>query len=452
MSSGALKLLTVMIPLSFLIAIVGLRDWLFGGQLNLSLEVIAVMIVVLISAGFSAVIFRLAQKREAEIGQRSEQLTALHQAALTLTTELELSVVLQKVAELARGLIGAKYGALGMLGETGDYLEQFITSGITPEERARVGKPPSGRGLLGVMIREGKPIRVSNIADDPRAVGLPPNHPPIYSLLGVPVHSKGKVIGDLYLANKLPRNSRDGREYCEFTERDQEVLEMFATQASIAIENAQLYRQTQQLAIFQERERFGMDLHDGVIQSLYAIGLMLDDTRHNLPYRAVEEKERIAQALQGLNEVIRDIRNYILNLRPERFQGNDLRCGLIELERDLRANSFLSTHLELDGLQSEVLNPEHTVEVLHIAQEALTNVRKHARACNVFIKVAQQDHILVLSISDDGIGMRGEQMRVGGQGLINMQLRAEGLGGDLDISPRPDGGTCVTLRFPLHHQ
>jgi signal transduction histidine kinase len=191
-----------------------------------------------------------------------------------------------------------------------------------------------------------------------------------------------------------------------------------------------------------------MDLHDGIIQSIYAIGLMLEDGEHSIRTKPEAAESRIEGAIHGLNDVIRDIRNYILNLRPERFQGRDLKRGLEELARDLRANTFLSVSVHADGVDTPTLAPEQTVEILHIAQEALTNVRKHGRATNVDVSLRVDDGALQLEIADNGIGFDPRRAHAG-QGLANMRERARALGGDVEIEPRAAGGTRVEVRIPL---
>ncbi len=448
MSTRWLKWLTIILPVAFWVLILDLQDALRHTLTHTQVELLTATVMLIGAAAFSTWVFRVVERREAEIQHRTEQLEALHQAALALTTELELSAVLQKVVDLARDLLGARYGALGVLDESGTQIAQFVTSGLSPEEVARIGPPPEGRGLLGVIIQSGTPLRVDAIAEHPLAYGFPEGHPPMHTLLGVPIAYKGRVVGNLYLADKvLPYD--DTATPQPFTEQDQRLLEMFATQAAIAIDNAQLYRKTQQLAILQERERFGMDLHDGVIQSIYAVGLQLEATQHQLQRAPQQAHETIAQAIHDLNDVIRDIRNYILDLRPERFQGRDLHRGLRELVRDLRANSFLEVSLDLDGVPSEVLTPEQTVEVLHIVQEALTNVRKHARARYVTVRIWMEDGVFYLDVTDDGIGIQQARVRPGGHGLLNMQQRARSLGGQLHIARGKQGGTSVRLRVPL---
>jgi signal transduction histidine kinase len=450
MSTRFLKWLAVVVPVAFWMALLFLRTYFFHEVRTLEADITSVFVIALAASVFSVWIFGIVESREAEIGRRTDQLAALHAAGLALTTELDLAVVLQKVVDLSRELVRAKYGALGVLDEKGAKIQQFITSGITPEQRARLGAPPQGHGLLGLLITEGTPIRIPEIADHPRSVGFPNNHPEMHSLLGVPIKSKGRVIGDLYMTDKLTDSEGDDDGHGTFSRDDQNLLEMFATQAAIAIENATLYRQTQQLAILQERERFGMDLHDGIIQSIYAIGLMLEDGQLRLANEPEEGNERITHAIHDLNDVIRDIRNYILDLRPQRFQGRDLARGLDELARDLRANTFLSVHLNTDAVDASSLSAEQTVEILHIVQETLTNVRKHARANNVDISLSRHDDHLQLTIEDDGVGLDPDRVQnSNGHGLRNMRERAHALGAEFNAEPGVKGGSRVTLSLPV---
>jgi signal transduction histidine kinase len=395
---------------------------------------------------FTFWVFSLIERQEAEVRHQSEQLATLHQAALALTQELDLGTVLQHVVDQARTLARAKYGALGVLDEKSEFIDQFITSGIALEQRAQLGSLPRGHGLLGVLINAGESIRVPNIATDPRSVGFPAHHPPMRSLLGVPIKFKGEILGDLYLTDKITPTG----EVTTFSEQDQNLLEMFASQAAIAIKNAQLYRQSQQLALLQERERFGMDLHDGVIQSIYAVGLMLDDAQYRAESGLPEVKAMIGQSIEGLNDVIRDIRNYILDLRPQRFQGRHLPEGLEELAREVRAHSFLTLNIQVQSENWTRLPPDLTVEILHIAREALTNIRKHAHASSVDVALTRQPEALALVIADNGIGFNSaEAMNNEGNGLHNMQERAQALGGKVTITPRESGGTCLELLIPL---
>ena len=227
-------------------------------------------------------------------------------------------------------------------------------------------------------------------------------------------------------------------------------MELFATQSAIAIENARLYRQVQQLAVLEERQRFGMDLHDGVIQSIYAVGLMLESIEHQVDTRPEIAKQGIEDAITSLNTAIRDIRNYILDLRPQHFQGRNIVQGVEELARALRANTFMDVYVEITDVDSDAIGPEQTVEVLHIAQEALQNVQKHAQASEVSIALRTLNGSLMLDIIDNGVSITPPDLqRSVGNGLVNMQERAASLDGEIVIGPKLEGGTEVRLTIPL---
>ena len=376
------------------------------------------------------------------------QLEALHEAGLALTTELDLRSLLQKIVDISCELVNAKYGALGVLEADGNGIEQFITAGLTQEEYEQIGPLPRGLGLLGHIIRQGESVIVPSIQKHEDSVGFPEYHPPMHSLLGVPIISKGQLFGDIYLTDKM--NEADER--TEFTMQDQQILEMFATQAAIAIENAKLYRQTEQLAILQERERFSMDLHDGLIQSIYATGLSLESTQQLVVDEVPEAGTLIQGAIEGLNDSIRDVRNYILGLRPQRFQGRDLLDGLEEMKRDLRANSFLEINTAPIVDDFSELHPEHTLELLHIVQEVLSNVRKHARANRVDFKLEQVGDELTISIEDNGVGFSAHEYTLdekgNGHGLHNIQERVKAMQGEVRIDSKPGEGTRINICIP----
>lgn len=380
--------------------------------------------------------------------ERSEQLKALRHAAMVLTSQLNLSAVLQTVVDESRKLVGAKYAALGVLNDTGDAIEYFITSGISAEQRAHIGALPRGKGLLGAIITEGKPLRVDNIGEDPRSVGFHKQHPVMHSMLGVPIIARGRAYGNLYLTDKIDSN---GNAAGSFTAIDEETIELFAMEAAIAIENARLHRHSEQLAIAQERERFSMDLHDGIIQSIYAVGLTLDDARYNLDHDRVLVRQRLDRAIAELDEVIRDIRSYILKLSPSRLKDRTLQSGLEEMTRDVRAYSFIDVRLDLDAEASDAATPEQTSELLHVAKEALANIRKHAQAKEIRLSLHRAEDMLVLKIADDGIGFASDRAPSLGYGLINMQKRIARLNGTVEIESALGAGTKLTAHVPVRN-
>ena len=303
----------------------------------------------------------------------------LIEAGMALASELSLDAVLQRIVELAVDLTGARYGALGVLTPDGRSIEDFITVGITPEERAALGNPPTGHGLLGALTREARPIRIPDIAADPRSVGFPPNHPPMTSLLGARIIGRGTVFGNIYLTDK------QGAEM--FDEEDERVLVVLATQAAIAVENARLYdeterrgRELQRLQVLEERERIAKELHDGVIQSLFAVGMSLQGLASSSS--DAEIARRLEAAVEDVDQAIRDLRNYIFGLRPGILADRQLDQALKELTTEFGARSGVVTVVDVDGEAASAL-ASRAGEVVQLAREALSNVSRHARGDHV---------------------------------------------------------------------
>jgi signal transduction histidine kinase len=375
------------------------------------------------------------------IEQLRAQLGAFNEATLTITAELAIDRVLQRIVHLARELANARYAALGIPDGRGG-LEQFLISGLDEEQVAQMGRPPQGRGLLGVLMRSTKPLRLKRIEDDPRSVGFCQQHPVMTSFLGVPIISKGVLLGTLYLTDKLGAD--------EFSDDDEQLVVMLASHAASAIENARLYHQVQRLAVLEERDRIGMDLHDGIIQSIYAVGLMLEYSNLLLEEDPAAAKAKLGQAISSLNEVIRDIRNYILDLRPQRFQGKDLPGALFEMIRAFRANTLIQADLRVDSEGDLGLTQSQAAGLFHIAQEALANVAKHSGARLVSVVLSRDDTQVSLEIVDNGRGFDRAQVRTyAGHGLQNMEARARLLGGKLSVHGEAGLGTTVTLTVPI---
>jgi len=369
----------------------------------------------------------------------AQALDALNRAALAIAGELDSEKVLQQIVDTALDLVGARYAALGVPGQNGR-LQRFIYSGLTREEASRIAHPPSGKGLLGTIVNERNSLRVKSISDDPRSDGFPAGHPPMTSFLGVPIFGAGEPLGNLYLTDKL------GAE--EFSEADQILVEMLAAHAAIAIQNAQLYEQVERLAVLEERTRIGMDLHDGVIQSVYAVGLTLESMRLALPDSADEPALLLDSAIEGLNDAIRDIRNFILDLRPRRFSG-DLPQGLARLVREFQANTMVPVSMTVSQ-QLDFLPTSLARAIFLTTQESMANVARHARAKNVTLTLMRSDSMVTLVIHDDGIGFDPyDYSHQVGHGLANMQARSEGLGGTFRIRSTPGQGTTITMRVPL---
>ncbi len=549
------------------------------------------------------------------------QLLSLRDSVLSISAELSLPEVLQRIVNTAAMLVDAQYAALGVPDETGRVLVEFVTAGLSPEEQARISHLPQGLGLLGVILREGRSLRVREMAADSRSAGFPPGHPPMGSFLGVPILYKRQRLGNLYLTNKKSAN--------EFSEADQTLIELLATHAAsaiqnarlyhfaversreleernrdlaalnavavatshhldlnwvmsealeqvlsvsgaeageiflrnestdemvlalhqgafpesfqtiatfrlgegfpgqvaltglpvvstdlandgrylrpqvvaagfkayasiplfsrskvvgsidlvaralntfddssltllvgighqigVAVENARLYEQVAQLAVLEERQRIGMDLHDGVIQSIYAVGLQLEYIRGLIDDDELSKaRERLGAAVDGLNNTIRDIRSYILDMRPMQFQGEDLNDGLRRLATEFRANTLVTIEVDLSPEANDDLNSEARIALFQITQEALANVAKHAHASRVLVHLKADPERVTLEIHDNGQGLppRGAPRRVG-HGLSNMNRRAQAIGAEFEIISAPGKGTTILVQVPTRRR
>ncbi len=455
LSLPTLRRLAFVLPLAFLIAVDYVRHALWPATLHTFPGFLALAGVVGVGIfAFSQFVFGTIERMQGEIArqnrelarlvgearQRSDQLRALNEAGIALAAEHSYAAVLQKVVDLSRALAGARYGALGVLDDEGR-IERFFTSGLDPAVRAKMGQPPQGHGVVGVVIETGAPLRLPDVGKHPRSVGFPPGHPPMRSFLGVPIVSKGRVIGSLYLTEKLGA--------AEFTQEDESGVVMLAAQAAVAIEKARLYEQVQALAVLEERERIAQDLHDGIIQSIYAIGLSLERCALVDDCDPAACRGRLDRAIHDLNGVIKDVRNYIMGLEPGEVQEHGLRDGLRELARELRASSPVQVDVVVEGEVESVVTEVQVGHLFQIAREALANVLKHAAATRASLALVKQGDELVLSIEDDGVGF--DPARSAGperRGLRNMAERARDLGGELCVTSAPGEGTTLTVRLP----
>ena len=540
-----------------------------------------------------------------------KDLKALSEASVTLTSELSLAAVLQKVVDVAKEQVQASYAALSVLGADGE-IDQFLTAGVTAEERAAIGPLPRGRGLLGVLLHKGESLRMEDMSTDSRSAGFPPNHPPMKSLLGMPLIYAGRIIGNLYLTDKFgapafterdeeivrllagqaavairnaelyeaekqraeewkalfdlgqqvtlsPRiqdvlesvvkrarvladadvatlmllspdgtqltlAAQDGmrekhmrtldleseaalqslalkagrpvvvddaetderlhgraavlleaegivsmivvplagkrgplgtmmvadRKQTGFTERQAELLEAFATWTSVAIESSRLYDQMESVARLEERERIGMDLHDGVMQSIYAVGLNLEDCLERLNESPDEAEAGIHRAIDTLNSVIQDIRAYIFDLRPRVSVVADLPDAIRQLVDDVRVNTLMQTTLDIEGDVSGLINQDEALALFHIAQEALNNVIKHSRATAVSVRLKADRRSVSIELHDNGVGIddgRGEDYEH--HGLRNMRDRSRSIGAELKLESKPGKGTRIGVELPV---
>jgi signal transduction histidine kinase len=415
-------------------AIIGFVSW----EKRLALDLVYVAAIVV----FAAVIFRFVDEMQERLKRQNEELLALHGAALDVTADLSLDVVLRKVVEQARSLVGAKYGAVSVVDQD-NRIVSFITSGITPEERAAIGPPPVGHGLLGVVLREGQRLRLEDLTAHAQSHGFPPNHPPMRSLLAVPIPCKGPFLGNLYLTEK--------EETGAFTADDEETLVRFALQAALAIDNAHLHEQVADLAVAQERLRIAHEMHDGLAQVLGYVNTKVQAAEMYLKREKLEEANaQLRELATSARQAYSDVRESIVGLRtlpgPSRALDDVLREYLARWEE----MSHVVTSLTIDP--SVQLRPAQELQVVRIVQEALTNVRKHARASHAKVAIRREDARLVVLVEDDGQGFNADAIarREFPQfGLSTMRERAASIGGILVVESSPGEGTRVRFELPV---
>jgi len=362
------------------------------------------------------------------------QLHSLVDAILTLEADTDLTTLLRVIVEQATSMSGARYGALGVVSSDGQQLSEFITVGLEPAERAAIGAFPTGKGLLGRVLQDAEPLRVTRLSEHPDRSGLPANHPPMESFLGVPVRlGAGRVFGNLYLCEKI-----DG---AAFTDTDEALVDALGRVAGLLIEKAQLRLQLTELTLANERERMARDLHDTVIQRLFAVGLMLQGASNaELPDSV---KATLVGAVDDLDETIRQIRTTIFAMTsrsPHEELG--VRRRFLALTDEVSQRLGLDVSLTFEGPVDTVLSEPLVEHALHVVREALTNVVRHANASSAEVAVMVTDAGLTLTVCDDGSGIDPVH-DTGGRGLSNLASRALEFEGWCSAQPGPHGGTLV---------
>jgi signal transduction histidine kinase len=363
------------------------------------------------------------------------KLRRLVQAILILEGELVLPTVLRRLVEEACALGDARYGALGVLNPSRTALEHFVTIGPESDDEQAISTHLSGLGILGTLILDAQPLRLSNLADGLDGRGVPPLRPEMSSLLGVPIRVGGEIFGNLYLTNKINAE--------EFSEEDEATVMVLSTAAGVAIEKARLHAAVRDHAVTEDRDRIARDLHDSVIQRLFAVGLSLQGTARLVA--SPEAVVRIGDAVEKLDETIRQLRTAIFDLEVTTNQEG-FRRMVFDLFHELSPTLRTHPQVTFSGSVDSAMSGERADHALATLREALTNVAKHADASNVIVTIAVGEELRMVVV-DDGRGM-GTNL-AGGRGLHNMRERAERLGGSLDLGTSREGGTRLTWRIPL---
>jgi len=370
-------------------------------------------------------------------GSQDDVLERVSQVVAAVARQLSTRDVLQMIVKSARSLVGARYAALGVPDDRGSF-EEFVVDGIPDSQRKAIGPLPRQHGMLGALLREGKPIRVGDIRADPRFEGWPRAHPDMSDFLGVPIQDGSDVLGIIFAANK--------RQPGGFTERDERLLGLFASHAAIALTNARLYERGRELSVLEERARLARELHDAVSQKLFSIRAKARAAEVLVgrdPGRAVAEIQSVA-ALSG--QAHAELRAVIDGLAPP-----DLAAG--GLAGSLRSYSVLAGRT--NGVEVRfhadpdlpALGAQRETAVYRVAQEALHNALRHSGADPICVSLFARRRRVILEVADRGRGFVAEAAS-GGLGLASMRERAASAAGTLTVRSAPGEGTVVRLELP----
>jgi len=359
------------------------------------------------------------------------------EATLLLEADLELPTLLRHLIEEARSMTGARYGALGVLNDQRTGLSEFLTVGLSAEEEKVIGPRPTGRGVLGLLITDPETVRLADLGSHPDSYGFPANHPPMTSFLGVPLRVRGEVYGNLYLTDKIG--------WSEFTSDDESLVAALALAAGIAIENARLHKRVREAAIYEDRDRLARDLHDTVIQRLFAVGLSLQSMAGAA--RADGLSSRLTAAISDLDDTIREVRSTIYQLGSTGIEQG-IRGRVHSLLRELNPIVGFEIHATFGGPVDSSIPDQIAEHLLAVIREAVTNVGRHAGATEASVRLTVDEDLCRLQVTDNGCGiaMSGNN---GGFGLPNLLRRAEKLHGRFTIDSPPTGGTSLTWEVPV---
>jgi two-component system, NarL family, sensor histidine kinase DevS len=402
------------------------------------IETLAAYAAVAIS---NARLYKELRERDQALTHRNENLALLNNLASILASSPDIDEILETALKGVVDYKNVEVGEIFLREEDGKKLRLVLHRGNTIDSLFTRDTFLVGEGQIGMTAKSGK-TRINPASyKDGHYLRKAIQQACIRQIITFPLTGRQGVLGVLCIATCQPT---------PFDEVEMQMMASIASWTGTAIENIRLNVQEKRLAILEERERIGMDLHDGIIQSIYAVGLTLEHARLLMAENKDQSKKRIEQAIADLNSTIRDIRTYILDLRPRQLKEEDLIQGLQRLVNELRANTQLEVNLKGSSGDIEDL-PEADAEALfHICQEALANVAKHSYARRVDIFLWQTNDRVLLEIHDDGQGFDPQRKNLTlGHGISNMQTRAHNVGGDIEFTSDPGEGTTILAWVPF---
>jgi signal transduction histidine kinase len=380
------------------------------------------------------------KQRDEALTSRNQDLALLNNIAGVLTASLKLDEILHKTLSLVMDYMEVESGEIFLLEEDKQTLRLVLHRGQAAEVFWTRNRFQAGEGIIGLVAKTGEALVSHDLAHDMRYLRDAVVDAGFKQMACFPLTSTGNLVGVL---SAVTRSS------VPLNDHDIQVINAIGSWAGLAIENARLHSDARRLAVLEERDRIGMDLHDGIIQSIYGVGLVLEHARLLATEDPEQSAERIQQAISSLNHTIRDIRSYILDLRPRQFGDENLIDGLRRLVMEFRVNTLAEANLAGTPEDLRDVPQSHALALFHICQEALANAAKHAQAKKVDVTVWTSPERVMLEIHDNGRGFEMEKMSMTlGHGLSNIHTRAHHVGGDVEISSVVGDGTSVLAWVP----
>jgi two-component system sensor histidine kinase DevS len=388
----------------------------------------------------NARLYERLQERESTLTKRNEQLAVINQIESALASSLELEEILNKTLALLMAHFKVEAGEIFLKEGDEGTLRLVLHRGEAAEAFWTRNRFKIGEGMVGKAAETLKPVISTHLDRDMQGTRLAVVEAGFKQIACIPLTTHGEVVGVLTIATRSRRT---------ISQSELQLLVSVAAGAGTAIENARLHSNVRRLAVLEERERIGMDLHDGIIQSIYGVGLALENARVLLRENPMDAEERLKKAMDDLNHTIRDIRSYILDLRPRQLQGENLIEGLGRLISEFKQNAKIEVSLAAPKDPLSDLPQMNAMSLFHICQEALANIAKHARATRVTIDLWTTHDRVLLEISDNGYGFELDKTnKTVGHGLANMMTRVQNVGGDLDITSAVGEGTSILAWVP----
>jgi two-component system, NarL family, sensor histidine kinase DevS len=388
----------------------------------------------------NARLYERSVEHEKTLTKRNEQLALLNQILTALSSSLELEDILNKTLALLMAHFQVEAGEIFLMEEDGETLRLVLHRGEAAEAFWTKTSYKIGEGMVGKAAKTLQPIINNHLEREELVTRQAVLDAGFKQIACIPLTTRGEVVGVLTIAT---RNRK------AISKSGLQLLMSVAAGAGTAIENARLHSNVRRLAVLEERERIGMDLHDGTIQSIYGVGLALENARMLLRENPLVAEDRLQAAMEDLNRTIRDIRNYILDLRPHQLHGESLIEGLGRLITEFRQNTKLDVILVGPKEPLTDLTQVNAMSLFHICQEALANIAKHAKASKVTIDLWTTPERILLEVTDNGQGFELDKAnKTVGHGLANMLTRVQNVGGDLDISSAPGEGTSILAWVP----